>query len=381
MATLVSITLENYRSIQDPLQIKFPRSRPVILLGENNAGKSNIVKGVNLLLGNFWPGSHDPEDQEFYDRDWFRTIRLTAEFSASDLFGGRYTKISWKYNPAKKEPFFRGYPGRYGDFDGFISGDDRDTCVWVVLEAERNLGYQLGYSSKFTLLSRLMHKFHKALAGRAHTKAELETLFGQIKKKFSEIPEFAEFTTSLRRQLGDLISTMTHRLEVDFEAYNPANFFHALRLHANDGTSPCTLEEMGTGETQILAISFAHAFAKAFHGGIVLVIEEPESHLHPLAQQWLARKLHELSNGGLQILITTHSPHFIDIMSLDGLVLVRKDGFSTYAVQLSARKLAEGCADQGARAERVHQASIGPFYTPRSRPKFWRGCSQEQLFS
>ena len=226
-----------------------------------------------------------------------------------------------------------------------------------------------------------MHKFHKALAGRAHTKAELETLFGQIKKKFSEIPEFAEFTTSLRRQLGDLISTMTHRLEVDFEAYNPANFFHALRLHANDGTSPCTLEEMGTGETQILAISFAHAFAKTFHGGIVLVIEEPESHLHPLAQQWLARKLHELSNGGLQILITTHSPHFIDIMSLDGLVLVRKDGFSTYAVQLSARKLAEGCADQGARAERVHQASIGPFYTPRSRPKFWRGCSQEQLFS
>jgi putative ATP-dependent endonuclease of the OLD family len=218
-----------------------------------------------------------------------------------------------------------------------------------------------------------MHKFHKALAGRAQTKAELETLFGQIKKKFGEIPEFAEFTTSLRRQLGDLISTMTHRLEVDFEAYNPANFFHVLRLHANDGTSPCTLEEMGTGETQILAISFAHAFAKAFHGGIVIVIEEPESHLHPLAQQWLARKLHELSNGGLQILITTHSPHFIDIMSLDGLVLFRKDSSSTYAVQLSAQKLAESCVKQGAPAERVHPASIGPFYHSSVTPEILEG--------
>jgi putative ATP-dependent endonuclease of OLD family len=272
MAILVSITLANYRSIQGPLQIKFPRSCPVILLGENNAGKSNIVKGVNLLLGNFWPGSHDPKDHEFYDRDRTRTIRLTAEFSTTDRLGGRYTKRHWMYDPTQKEPFFRGYPGRYGNFDGFISGDDRDTCVCVVLEAERNLGYQLSYSSKFTLLSRLMHKFHKALAGRAQTKAELETLFGQIKKKVGEIPEFAEFTTSLRRQLGDLISTMTHRLEVDFEAYNPVNFFHALRLHGNNGTSPCTLEEMSTGETQILAISFAHAFAKAFHGGIVLVI-------------------------------------------------------------------------------------------------------------
>jgi hypothetical protein len=31
MATLASVTLEDYRSIQDPLQIKFPRSRPVVL--------------------------------------------------------------------------------------------------------------------------------------------------------------------------------------------------------------------------------------------------------------------------------------------------------------------------------------------------------------
>jgi len=121
---------------------------------------------------------------EFYDRDRTRTIRLTSEFSPTDPLGGRYTKIRWTYDPAQKEPFFRGYPGRYSDFDGFISGDDRDTCVCVVLEAERNLGYQLGYSSKFTLLSRLMHKFHKALAGRAQTKAELEALFRQIKMKF-----------------------------------------------------------------------------------------------------------------------------------------------------------------------------------------------------
>jgi len=61
MATLVSITLENYRSIQDPLQIKFPRSRPVILLGENNAGKSNIVKGVTCSSAIFGRGVTTPK--------------------------------------------------------------------------------------------------------------------------------------------------------------------------------------------------------------------------------------------------------------------------------------------------------------------------------
>jgi putative ATP-dependent endonuclease of OLD family len=78
MATLVSVAIDNYRSIQGPLRVDFPENQPVVLLGENNTGKSNIVKAVNLLLGGFWPGSHDPEDHEFYHRDRTKTICLTA---------------------------------------------------------------------------------------------------------------------------------------------------------------------------------------------------------------------------------------------------------------------------------------------------------------
>lgn len=218
-----------------------------------------------------------------------------------------------------------------------------------------------------------MHKFHKVLAERGQIKAELESLFENIKMKFSEIPEFAEFTGNLRSHLSNLVGTMTHRLEVDFEAYNPTNFFHALRLQAHDGTSPRVLAEMGTGESQILAISFAHAFATAFHGGILLVVEEPESHLHPLAQQWLARKVHELCDGGLQMLITTHSPHFIDIMSLDGLILVTKDTSGTHVVQMSASDLAQSCIEQGAPAERVTATSILPFYRSSATPEILEG--------
>ena len=69
MARLISFVIENYRSIEGPLRITFPRGRPVVLVGENNAGKSNIVKALNLVLGTFWPGTHDPEDHEFFLRD------------------------------------------------------------------------------------------------------------------------------------------------------------------------------------------------------------------------------------------------------------------------------------------------------------------------
>ena len=74
----------------------------------------------------------------------------------------------------------------------------------------------------------------------------------------------------------------------------------------------------------MLAIAFAHAYAQAFHGGIFLIIEEPEAHLHPIMQRWLSRRIHSMSSEGLQILITTHSPAFVDLLNLEGLVLARR---------------------------------------------------------
>src|SRR6266566_33217 len=186
MARLVAFEVENYRSIEGPLTITFPEKKPVILVGENNAGKSNIVKGLNLLLGTFWPGNHDPDDHEFYQRARSKRINLTAHFDPADRLG-RYEQVKWEFDPVEREPRFRGYPGKYGGFDGFISNDDRDSCVCVVLEAERNLNYQLSYTSKSTLLSKLMHKFHGALLERSRTRGELEQLFREIRKKFQEI--------------------------------------------------------------------------------------------------------------------------------------------------------------------------------------------------
>ena len=45
--------------------------------------------------------------------------------------------------------------------------------------------------------------------------------------------------------------------------------------------------------------------------GDLLILEEPESHLHPAAQRQLARGIVRLVNAGVKVLITTHSETFI----------------------------------------------------------------------
>ena len=45
--------------------------------------------------------------------------------------------------------------------------------------------------------------------------------------------------------------------------------------------------------------------------GDLLILEEPESHLHPAAQLQLARGIARLVNAGVKVLITTHSGDFM----------------------------------------------------------------------
>jgi putative ATP-dependent endonuclease of the OLD family len=372
VATVRRLRVNGYRSIGKRVEIVFPEKVPVVLVGENNSGKSNIVKALQLPLGQFWPGSHEPEDFEFFGRDRETVISIEVEFARDDPLGSRFDRVTWRYNSKNDTPV--SFSGRL--LDGktkYVSNADRDTCMCVVLEAERNLRYQLSYSSKYTFLSRLMHRFHQRMTERVDIKQELEILFAKTKKEFERVPEFAAFKKELRKQLGKLVASMTHRLEVDFQAYNPANFFHALELHAMEGDEPRALEEMGTGEQQVLALAFAYAFAKAFHEGVLLVIEEPESHLHPLAQEWLAKKLRDMASGGLQILVTTHSAHFIDLMSLEGLVLVGKDADGTWATQKTCEEFVGYCEETGVSHGRVTVGNILPFYRANATREILEG--------
>ena len=56
--------------------------------------------------------------------------------------------------------------------------------------------------------------------------------------------------------------------------------------------------------------------------GDLLILEEPESHLHPAAQRQLARGIARLVNAGVQVLITTHSD--IIVSQVNNLLALRQ---------------------------------------------------------
>ena len=374
MGRVTRLRVQNFRSVKEPVEVRFPQDAPLVLVGENNTGKSNLVRALELVLGESWPGTHEPEDHEFYNRDTKLQIQITValEGVTDPRRGANVEQLMWRYPVDDGRPFRMVLDN--GQESLYVSNEVREQCVCIVVGADRRLSYQLSYISKYTFLSKLMRKFHQALTSDAKRVIDLRARFDEVKVLFQEVGPFAVFADELQKQIEELSGNLEYRLGVDFSAYDPSNYFHALRVLPHQGNDVRTFEELGTGQEQLLALSFAYAYAKAFHSegcGLIVVVEEPEAHLHPLAQKWVGQKIHDLAREGVQVVVTTHSPAFLDLMGLEGIAVLRKDQDATRVVQLSRNELAQHCRNHG--ATKAKDDSILPFYAAAATEEILTG--------
>lgn len=321
-----------------------------------------------------WPASRRLAEHDFHGRDSDGLdVRVAASVTGMTCpyCSGEVNWLKWKHDQGEPGP--NGDPVTYsfsckgiGCTYTFPKKEMRTALSAAVLDADRRLDYQLSYASKFTMLSKLMHRFHERLLDDPARRDQLKALFSQLLDEFVGVPEFADFKRVLGDTAADFGQNLPYRLDIDFSAYDPSNFFRSLRVHPSLAGEVRNFEELGTGQSQILALAFAYAYAAAYGrtDGTILVIDEPEANLHPLAQRWLASQLDELSTTpGLQIVITTHSPHFVDLSKPENLVLVSKDADDTTRVtQKSQNALHAYLLERGADPERTQPDTIGPFY-------------------
>lgn len=377
---LVEIKVQNYRSIDDVV-ISFPRNKPVVLFGPNNAGKSNILSAIDRLIGEKYPTYIEMLDSDYFMRDkiTYPTVSISARFSDPyyiDRRGISYKTVAltYGYNGDLTENLIHdGCGNRF-----YISNEQRQACQSYLIDAERNIQSAFNYSSKYSLLSKFSHKIHKALS--ATHKKELSSAFEQIKNSFEETTEFGDFFKQFSTALQGAVKGFVHSLAVDFSAYDPNNYAKSLRIYAKEGENIRSFEEFGTGEQQVLLMAFVKAYMEVFTSeSFVLIIEEPEAHLHPLAQKWLKEYIVEMCSAGIQVVISTHSTDFIDAEYLDGLVRVYKENGITKAIQLSKDDLYTFCVESGVPAEKTSPENIVDFYNTRMFADQLKGMFAETI--
>ena len=243
----------------------------------------------------------------------------------------------------------------------YIKQTDREKLLAIFIGPERDINRQFSYYSSYSILSKMAKKMHSALISTQTEK--LDSFFKDIKEIYNEVPEFQTFFSKLKDSFNSSTNGFEHILDIDFSAYDPNNYFKTLKIISKEGDQVHSFDEFGTGEQQILLMSFIKAYAQTFTGeNFIFIIEEPEAHLHPLAQKWLFKNLSLMASEGIQVIISTHSPEFLDLTFLEGFVRVYKDGSVTKTIQNSAQSLVDKCISMHVSADDCNVANIIPYY-------------------
>ncbi|MFZ8805906.1 MAG: ATP-dependent nuclease [Candidatus Calescibacterium sp.] len=317
------IKIQNFRSIRN-LEIQLGKINAFI--GPNNAGKSNIMKALNLILGETYPTIKSFDDKDFYRYSKDNPIIIQVSFDQPLNCDNRIYGFKLTYNGDDCE-----YVAIDQDENELtystgavvkVSKEMKDEVALMYLSIERLASKQVS-SSQWTLYGKLL-KHLNAQIGQQEKEKFKKLLENVYEKTLYQVVEHFENTlrSYIQNQTGlDILLKLS--------PIDPIEVFKNLRPYFKEGDIEYDAEDMGAGTQSALAIAIARAYAEIVRKPVIIAIEEPELYLHPHGCRHFYKLLKELANSGLQVIYTTHERSFIDISDFESIHIVKKEGDET----------------------------------------------------
>jgi putative ATP-dependent endonuclease of the OLD family len=307
------VLIRNFRSIGHP-GVEFIPGNLCALIGENNAGKSNIVAAIRKLLGPTWP-----QIQSFTEDDFHRRDRRNEPYIELDLTDGRTTDVMTFGQAPGDDQYRLLLNGRY------VTREQRERYPFLTVGVDRGIKDNMGYD-RWTPLGRMLQGINREFQRDARRRGAFEERMAEVKGILSESEDFARLEELVREQTALLLRRNPAEFRVDFNLYDPWNFYRTFQMIASDDNLEFQASSAGMGLQSALTVPVLRAYAEIRHTDAILAIEEPEIYLHPQAQRNFYGVLRELAEADTQVFYTTHSPNFLETSHFDEIALVRRDG-------------------------------------------------------
>lgn len=327
---LATVEIKSFRSLKE-VRVDF-QSGLNVLVGRNNTGKTNLIQAIRHALG----PSASRGDALWLDRDdFYRTSATTepdASMSVSLTFAGLTDELrthfyeivdydlanldnskaiirfeaSWL--KGKRQATIKRTGGPLVSEAPEVPTALLESLPVTFLPALRNAEECLapGYRSRLALLLREM-----ADRGSPNTEADIMAIYTTANAALEAHPLVSETINSLQTTTQRIAGTDHVGSTINAAAAEIERILRTLQVQMT-GAPIGALSANGLGLNNLLyiAVVLEHLKQNAANECPLLLVEEPEAHLHPQLTMLLAEYLSNTTPGASapQTLVTTHSP-------------------------------------------------------------------------
>lgn len=358
MAILINVVrISGFRGISN-LEITLPKV--AVLIGQNNAGKTSIIKALQLALGDygrhltdedFYINSNDsvcseiivdisivPVDENSQRIDMFSDewIEVFGEWVQADIEENDFVAIrticekdsvkgGFKVSryPLSRWPRFENWTDESAKINNKIS-KLVDAIPFIAIDAQRDICQDLREKNSY------MGKVLSDISFESDDKEALEDLIAELNER---AVEKSTVLSELRKHLDLLNQSFEGQGQTDITPFPKKirDLSKRFSIHfGEDEANSFSMEYHGMGTRSWASMLTVKAFIDVLEKKHVeeeecffpiIAAEEPEAHLHPNAQRTLYKQLTDIKG---QTIISSHSPYLAALANQQDLRVIAK---------------------------------------------------------
>lgn len=348
------IAVENYANFEN---VDFATDDSLVIVGENKAGKSNLLRALRLVLDPMLP---DRDRQLGFEHFWDglgdeklgATVKVVVEFTDFEdndnlltVLGGSLVdtetpvvaRLTYLYRP--KAALEGAAPQTLADYEFLVfGGTNEDNVLTAARRRELPMDYLFALRDaegdllnwRRSPLRPIIEELTASLDGE--TREELQQLVSNAQNSLAQRPEVSAAATKVYERLTEMVGD-EHAVSLTLGATqtNVDVLLRSLRLLIDGGARGIGDASLGTANLLFLTLKgleLERAVEAGERSHTFLAIEEPEAHLHPHVQRLVYR--HYLGEEGdppenVTTILTTHSPHIASVAPLRSIILLREN--------------------------------------------------------
>lgn len=299
--------------------LSLPLARLTVLSGANASGKSSVLQAPVLL------------HQTMSEKEWSTRLMLNGGIVALgtvtdvvDQVNGRDSfsiglvadgaKCEWTFTGDRRDMSLQvsgvAVNGTMTDNPAelhYLLPTDADAAALELAEMVKNLTYITAEREGPREVYPLADQHLVARVGPRGENA-VSVFYQSRDERVDAERRLDHVAPTLLHQVGARLNEFFSGCAVDVRQVPNANVV-TLGVRVSEDTGFLRPVHCGFGITQILPIIIA---ALSLPKASLLLIENPEVHLHPAGQAWMGQFLADIAKAGIQVIVETHSDHVLN---------------------------------------------------------------------